>query len=1015
MSTVLRSTTFQLAFNGADGLQGIKSFTRAVKDADATVDKLNEQLGENATVTYKSVRSKKELTAEARALVSQMERSIVKTKNLTLEYEHQISLLGKSTIQQAALNATYKLGANATDAQKNKVVELASSFQRLYEEEELLNKASIDRITSEAKIEKQLEQSKQRYAELVSELHRYTAMVGKSSDEQEIDNQLHKLGANATEEQKTKVTQLTTSLLQLRENTKLANDAKRVSNAESEKSITTTSSLVSQYSHMASVIDKTGEELAILNAMQRLGVSSTMTQREQVTQSIKSYYALTAAQNGQQGSMRNSRGIMQNFGWQMQDTIVQLQMGTSAFVVLSQQGSQMAAAFGPTGAVVGAVIALAGVVGGTLFAGLMNTTKATETLEKATTSISEVMKIAADGTLSFTEEMEKLYEVDSKLAKLRMTAAIFDANKSIKESGKGITEAFDEIGVSWYNLTVNDLVAGGKSLDFINTLTKQITGLKEGSKGFTEAGNRVRFLVGTMEQLKSQGAGVGTIQRVGEALESVSTVVSKDNDKFNEFVKNTIKMVVSFKEGKTTAVELQKAMDDLGGSIKNNSKKTKDGVNDIIKAFESEYNSLTKQTESIQEEYSRRKSIIDDFVNQQGKTDEKSKSAYSKLNEWRKTELDKLETKQNTIDAARAKALDKSFVSLFNSLIKATNSTSQEYDKRKDIIDDHVARVGSIDAEAALAYAALEEWKTDQLQRAYDKRETIRKTIERAQVRQGSKSGDRNSEDSLFERNLLALAAQKRAIGEDELAERQRIDGLIESEVTRHNQAITDSDRMRIENQVQTIGLAVNMMSSLTNLMTNGVQQVRDQTAEMNGFQKTMFIMSQIMAASMALIDGISLGMKLANMFSNPALAIVGTSLGAAQAGAIMGVTLAGAFDNGGDIPAGQMGIVSEYGDELVNGQLIQGPARVTSRKDTAQLLKEGNSGTSNVTMKVMIENKIPNATYDVQQIDEDTVKVIAYQVFSKNIDSGVSSVMNNRNSKSSKSMRSQYNVKSKL
>jgi hypothetical protein len=856
MSTVLRSTTFQLAFNGADGLQGIKSFTRAVQDADATVDKLNEQLGENATVTYKSVRSKKELTAEARALVNQMEKSANNTKRLSAEYEH-----------------------------------------------------------------------------------------------------------------------------------------------------------------MAATVGKTGEELAILNAMQRLGANATAAQREQVTQSIKSYYALTAAQNGQQSSLRNSRGIMQNFGWQMQDTIVQLQMNTSAFVVLSQQGSQMAAAFGPTGAIVGAVIALAGVVGGTLFTSLSNTTKATETLEKATASIAEVMKIAADGTLSFTEEMEKLYEIDSKSARLRMTSAIFDANKAIRESGKGITEAFDEIGVSWYKLTVNDLAAGGKSLDYITTLTEQITGLDDSSKSFNTVRSRVQFLVNTMERLKSQGASVGTINQVGEALQSVSTVVSKDNDKFNEFVKSTLKMVVSFKEGKTTATELQKAMDDLGNSIKNNSKKTKDGVSDIIKAFESEYKSLTKQTESIDQEYSRRKSIIDDFVTHQGKSDDQSKDAYAKLNQWRIDEVNKVTAKQLAIDNAREKALDKSYVTLYNSLIKATNSTSQEYDKRKAIIDEHVARVGLLDSDAALAYAALEEWKTEQIQKAYDKRETIRRTIEKAQVKQGYRSGDKDSENNLFERNLLTLAAQKQAIGEDELKERQRIDALIESEVVRHNQAITDADKLRIENQVQTIGLAVAMMTNLTDLMTNGVEQVRSQTEEMNGFQKAMFIMSQIMAASMALINGISLGMKLAEAFPliAPAMIAAGTGLGAAQSGAIMGVTLAGAFDNGGDIPSGQMGIVSEYGDELVNGQLIQGPARVTSRKDTAQLLKEGQGGSTNVNMKVLVENKIPNASYDVQQIDENTVKIIAQQVFSKNIDSGVSSVMSNRNSKSSKSMRSHYNVKSNL
>jgi len=856
MSTVLRSTTFQLAFNGADGLTGIRQFTRAVEDADKTVDKLNEQLGENATVTYKTTQSKKELTAEARALVSQMERSAANTKKLTAEY-----------------------------------------------------------------------------------------------------------------------------------------------------------------THLASTYGKTGEELATLNALQRLGVTATAAQREQVTQSIRSYYALTAAQNGQQGSLRNSRGIMQNFGWQMQDTIVQLQMGTSAFTVLSQQGSQMAAAFGPSGAVIGAVIALAGVVGGTLFAGLMDSTTATERLEKATESVSKVFKVAADGTLSFTEELEKLYAIDSKLAKLRMTSALFDANKAIKESGKGIIEAFDEIGVSWYNLTVNDLAAGGKSLDYINNLTEKLTGLEHGTKGFFDAANKVRYMVGTIEQIKNQGDDVTGIYDIGNALQSVASVVTKDKSKFNEFVKSTTDMIVKFNDGKLTVKELEAAMVDLGGSIEKSSKKTKDSVSDIVKAFESEYKSLVKQTESIAQEYMRRKKTIDDYVSHQGKTDSKAKEAFANLNQWRQVELDKVLAKENAVLAAKEKAADKSFQSLYNSLIKSTNSTEQEYDKRKAIIDDHVKRVGSVDNEAALSYVALEEWKTTQVQKAYDKRETIRKAIERAQVRQGRRSADSGTEDDLFARNLELLGQQKKDLGENELAERERIDKLIEGEVSRHNQAITDMDQLRVDNQLATFNLAVNMMTDLADLMTNGAENVKSQTENMNGFQKSMFVMSQVMAAAMAVVNGISLGMKLAEAFPliAPAMIATGTGLGAAQAGAIMGVTIAGAFDNGGDIPYGQMGIVSEYGDELVNGQLIQGPARVTSRKDTAQLLKEGQGGSTNVNMKVLVENKIPNASYDVQQIDENTVKIIAQQVFSKSIDDGVSAVMGNRNSKASKSLRSNYKVTSNL
>lgn len=53
----------------------------------------------------------------------------------------------------------------------------------------------------------------------------------------------------------------------------------------------------------------------------------------------------------------------QQVGYQVQDLVVQIQSGTSAFVAIGQQGSQLAGAFGPGGAVIGAVIALSAAVG----------------------------------------------------------------------------------------------------------------------------------------------------------------------------------------------------------------------------------------------------------------------------------------------------------------------------------------------------------------------------------------------------------------------------------------------------------------------------------------------------------------------------------------------------------------------------------------------------------------------------------------------------------------------------
>ena len=70
------------------------------------------------------------------------------------------------------------------------------------------------------------------------------------------------------------------------------------------------------------------------------------------------------------GSFKMMKGATQQLGYQVQDIAVQLGAGQSAMLVLGQQGSQIASIFGPGGAVIGAVIAVASAIGGTLVASL---------------------------------------------------------------------------------------------------------------------------------------------------------------------------------------------------------------------------------------------------------------------------------------------------------------------------------------------------------------------------------------------------------------------------------------------------------------------------------------------------------------------------------------------------------------------------------------------------------------------------------------------------------------------
>ena len=767
MSDVLRSTTFQLEFQGQDGVTGIKQFTRAVSDADKTVDELSATLGNNVTVTYKTVRSAQELTAEARALVAQMERTNSAVKSLTEQYNHQAAMIGKTAQEQEVLNAVYKLGANATTEQKQQITQLVQNYQRLRD------------------------------------------------------------GANGT-----------------------------------------------------------------------------------------------------QGSFRNLRGVSQQVGWQLQDVAVQAQMGTSAFVILSQQGSQLAAAFGPTGALVGAAIAVIGALAGVAYAAA-NTKQNIQDLERVTktlaqvrvdnlTAVNDLIRDAADPAviakykslndefLTTTTELENQKRFTEQLTKARQEAA--DAAK--ETDWKGAFKPEDQARFNDLTRQYNDALTREAEL------TSKINGIKK-----------------EQSELSKQG----------------------EKDKKAEE-----------KAAKKAASEAEKA---AKKAIADAARLTKQKES----AFNAETLSLVKQTETIEEEYRRRKAVIDDYVKHSG-SDKRTDEAYAVLEQWRTQELTK-ETDKRIAEYQRREDARKQ-------IEKGQNKT--------------LGILGGDDTEASKYEANLRVLSE---QHSQVEKETQRHLLALKQARDNGK----------LTKDQYDLAVAQ--VNNEGLSEQQRINALKEGEEARHIKAMSDYQIQLLDAQLTSLASASMMMSSTVDIISQGAEEVKNKTAEMNAFQKAMFFLNQSIAAAMAFINGISLGSKLAEMFplAAPAMIATGTAIGAAQSGAIMGATFAGTFDNGGYIPPGQNGIVSEYGDELVNGVLVKGPARVTSREDTAAAMSGGAS-----SVKILIENKIDGATYTTQQIDENTVKVIAEKVFNQNIDSGVSNVLGNRNSKATKQLKSNFNVRGK-
>ncbi|MDO2024011.1 tail protein (tape measure), partial [Escherichia coli] len=140
----------------------------------------------------------------------------------------------------------------------------------------------------------------------------------------------------------------------------------------------------SEFSRAESIIEALGNQLAVLDEAQENGARSAAVLAAQLRAGSKAtdeekqkigeltgrlYDMKTGVENGAKGT-GNWKTSMQQAGYQVQDFIVQVQGGQSALVAFAQQGSQLAGAFGPGGAVIGAVLALSTVVAGALITSL---------------------------------------------------------------------------------------------------------------------------------------------------------------------------------------------------------------------------------------------------------------------------------------------------------------------------------------------------------------------------------------------------------------------------------------------------------------------------------------------------------------------------------------------------------------------------------------------------------------------------------------------------------------------
>ncbi|ORM72364.1 tail protein (tape measure) [Pantoea wallisii] len=252
-----------------------------------------------------------------------------------------------------------------------------------------------------------------------------------------------------------------------------------------------------EFSRAETIIEGLGNQIAILDEAQENGARSAAVLAAQLragSSATEEEKKKIGDLTGQLFDMRNStdqgakssgawRSQMQQAGYQVQDFIVQVQGGQSALVAFSQQGSQLAGAFGPSGAIVGAVIALSTVLAGTLIAALNGGKNAMDALKDAAASMDKVITVSQTGVAALSNQYANLARTNSQLATVMRTQVLLEYNQAMAKVGKSIGDTSSQF-FSFGDVAKAALSGGSASVKLLTT-TLDAAGIK--TDNFKEA------------------------------------------------------------------------------------------------------------------------------------------------------------------------------------------------------------------------------------------------------------------------------------------------------------------------------------------------------------------------------------------------------------------------------------------------------------------------------------------------------------------------------------------------
>lgn len=698
-------------------------------------------------------------------------------------------------------------------------------------------------------------------------------------------------------------------------------------------------------------------------------------------------------------------------GYQVQDLVVQLQSGQSAFVAIGQQGSQLAGAFGPGGAVLGAVIALASAVGGVLYNSMGTAKTSAQDLEKATKSLSDILKESADGTMVLTDEILKLASANQTLAQAKIAAALADAQTKIDAAGQSASDAvgkFDTFWSSIYSANISKAAgelqlfseSGKSSADALAALTDRTTA---GMQGLGNLYNYVDNLQSGLGLTKEQALGLVTSldavarTKSPEAVQSLASNVAvlaqqngTANTALNEF--NAVLQTASAQglQGAQMLDLLKKRYADLGAQVDIFNAKQKQAGDNFVATLEAQ---SKRGAEAIRAQAELQKQQIEQSDKLDADQKARALAAIQKNSELELKELSDRENKKaEKVDAAASRKE-----------AAQAKRDERELQRQQKQADDFLAQVERQNGDELAQIDATEKQKLAKLDEYHNQHlisdtefESARTAIQLTAEDQRQKEIDKRREE----------AARKQGKHDQYIAEIQGLNAteleMIDAQ-TAAKEAKAKEYRDRGIISEKEYATAIEEIHKQSEKKKNDVYigALGDMTSNLKTALGENNALYKAAAITQTIIETYK-GAQAAFSALAP-IPIVGPALGTAAAAAAIGAGMArisairSAREQGGTLSAGQYSTIAERNKPEVI--MPAGASRVRTAQQMRQILGENAGNSSSANNGVIIVNntsaRIDTAT--TERDDEDRLRVIIRELVSSDLQDSNSSISKSR------------------